>query len=99
MYALMTRYELSKRHNHLVSAKYGVAKLNFALHVAYMPSHRLWRLNTPLVERHMQSFERTFPMIQKAGKDQHSLPGDHAPQTRPTVAFSYIFLLAGSPNM
>ena len=46
-----SHYELPKRHNHLVSAKYGVAKfsrLNFALHVAYMPSRRLRRLDMPL---------------------------------------------------
>ena len=45
-----SHYELPKRHNHLVSAKYGAAKfshLNFALHVAYMPSRRLRRLDTP----------------------------------------------------
>ena len=47
-----SHYELPKRHNHLVSAKYGVAKfshLNFALHVAYMPSRHLQRLDMPLI--------------------------------------------------
>ena len=47
-----SHYELPKRHNHPVSAKYGVAKfshLNFALHGAYTPSRRLWRLDTPLI--------------------------------------------------
>ena len=46
-----SHYEQPKRHNHLVSAKYGVAKfsyLNFALHIAYMPSRHLRRLDTPL---------------------------------------------------
>ena len=43
-----SHYKLPKGHNHIVSAKYGVAKfsnLNFALHVAYMPSRRLRRLD------------------------------------------------------
>ena len=41
-----------EHHNHLVSAKYGVAKfshLNFALHFAYIPSRHLWQLDTPLI--------------------------------------------------